>query len=220
METAPCSRCGPRRVVAAIAQNALVSGCCLILATSCTGDRAGGDDRGAVRVPRAAEPDRLTLQIVPTMYSNPASSEAQVSFGHGPLQVLLTNTSRAPVALFEEWNSWGYYCLSFVLTYPDGRTVRAVKRPRTWEKNFPSTVTIAPGGSYTFQVDFDPKTWQHSPLVEKRTDQGSIRCRMRAQYTIAPIHSSIKKLMFTTEKGVSVWAGNIASTERPYTLWP
>lgn len=168
---------------------------------------------------------KLTLQIVPTTYSSLISPEPTIKFSASPhFHVLLTNTSAAPVALFEEWNSWGYYGLSFTLTYPDGRTVRVVKAPRSWDKNFPSTITLAPGGVYVFDVSFDPNIWQNSPLqellpVQKKRIGVPIHCRMRAIYSIAPSKEDHKELSLT-EKGVTLWSGTIKSAEKPYTLWP
>jgi hypothetical protein len=161
---------------------------------------------------RAQPAAKLTLQIVPNGYSSAVSPEAYLHCSH--FHALLTNTSAVPVALFEEWNSWGYFGLSFDITYPDGRVVRVAKQRRVWDKNFASTVTIAPGGFYVFDVDFDPKTWQHSPLVEKRAASGSIRCRMRARYTIAREENP------WSQKGVSIWTGAIASATGTYILWP
>ncbi len=162
-------------------------------------------------------PAQLTLQIVPTSYSSSSSPEATISFPPH-FHVLLTNISAAPVALFEEWNSWGYYGLSFVLTYPNGRTVRVEKKPRGWDKNFPSTVIIAPGGFYIFDVDFDPEIWEHSPRLRKPTTNG-LRCRLRAVYTIAPrIESRIDSMMLLGTG--PLWMGTLTSAERPVTLWP
>ena len=165
---------------------------------------------------------KLTLQIVPIGYSSAVSPEAYLHCSH--FHVLLTNTSAVPVALFEEWNSWGYFGLSFDITYPDRRVVRVAKQPRVWDKNFASTVTIAPGGFYVFDVDFDPKTWANSPLREKRTPvrekrpaDGS-RCRMRARYTIAPEQSREENPW--SQKGVPIWTGAIASATETYILWP
>lgn len=107
----------------------------------------------------AQTPAKLTLQIVPTTYSSLISPEPTIRFSTSPhFHVLLTNTSAVPIALFEEWNSWGYYGLSFALTYPDGRTVRVVKASRMWKRNFPSTITLAPGGFYVFDVTLDRKS--------------------------------------------------------------
>ncbi|UYZ61237.1 hypothetical protein [Hymenobacter latericus] len=133
--------------------------------------------------------------------------------------MLLTNVSASPVALFEEWNSFGYYGLSFIVTYPNGRTLRVAKKPRGWDKDFPSTVTIAPGGFYLFDVDFDPTIWAHSPRLEKPTANGGLRCKLQAVYTSAPQKLSDMDSMWTA-KEVPIWTGTLSSAHMPVTLWP
>ncbi|MBD2722684.1 hypothetical protein [Hymenobacter armeniacus] len=67
---------------------------------------------------RAQSAAALRLEIVPTNYASTASPRSAIACGH--FHVLLTNASAGPVALFEESNGWGYYGLSFDLTYPAG----------------------------------------------------------------------------------------------------
>ena len=106
----------------------------------------------------AQRPPAFTLTIIPTSYSG-GSGRATIAL-HRRFHVLLTNTSPDTLAIYEEWNSWGYYGLSFEITYPDGRKVVARKAPRGWDKNFPSTTVIAPHGCYVFNVDFNiTPTW-------------------------------------------------------------
>lgn len=165
---------------------------------------------------RAQHQPALALTIVPTTYSSRLSSEATISFGERPhFHVLLTNLSAEPVTLFEEWNSWGYYGLSFELTYADGRKVAVAKGPRAWTRNFPSTITLAPQGYYVFEVSFD-KTWVPAIRTEPYTGHG-IACRLRALYTIGPTKEGLDYL---TERDVHPWAGTVASEEKPYTVWP
>ncbi|WBA44241.1 hypothetical protein [Hymenobacter canadensis] len=152
----------------------------------------------------------LTLQIIPTTYSSQSSPIAAINFDYtNHFHVLLTNTSTAPINLFEEWNSFGYYGLSFEITYPDGRIVRVGKAIRGWDKNFPSTITIEPGGYYVFNVTFKPDQWENSPLLKRPTTRG-IPCRMRAIYSIEADQYS---------RGEHAWTGKITTAERPYIIW-
>jgi hypothetical protein len=155
---------------------------------------------------------KLTLTIVPTSYAGGNSEETYIS---NHFHVLLTNTSEQPINLFEEWNSWGYFGLSFEITYPNGRKVQSKKADRGWDKNYASTVTIGPHGFYVFDVDFetDPQTgdvWENSILREPRIEHG-IQCRMRAIYSIAKDEDAIRK---------HAWTGTISSPEGSYTIWP
>ncbi|MGI4871627.1 MAG: hypothetical protein ACRYFX_10665 [Janthinobacterium lividum] len=129
----------------------------------------------------------FTLTIVPTNYAG-GPERATISL-HKRFHVLLTNTSPDSLAIYEEWNSWGYYGLSFEITYPDGRKVASYKGLRYWTKNFPSTITIAPHGCYVFDVDFEPDStaggvWVNSIRKEPGFTQNGICCRMRAIYSI------------------------------------
>lgn len=169
---------------------------------------------------RAQSAAKLKIQIVPESYSTNASRDANIKCSH--FHVLLTNKSSVSIGLFEEWNSSGYFCLSFAITYPDGRTVSVVKMPRGWDKNFPSTLTIEPGGFHVFDVDLDPKIWLESPLQERGTPgrppwpADGLHCRMRAIFSISPREAS--EAIWLPE-GVSVWTGTITSAERTYQLW-
>lgn len=154
-------------------------------------------------------PPALRLSIIPTRYAS-AEAAASILFSErGHFHVLLTNRSAQPVNLFEEWNSWGYYGLSFDVTYADGRRVRAEKQPRGWRLNYPSTLTLPPQGSYVFDVDLGPD-WASSPRPASGVAQG-VACRLRARYTIEPSPESKKQ---------HVWTGNVTSAENAYMLWP
>ena len=159
--------------------------------------------------PALPVPPALTLAIIPTRYASQASAASIVFSERGHFHVLLTNRSAQPVALFEEWNSWGYYGLSFDMTYADGRRVQVAKQPRGWRRNFPSTVSLAPHSSYVFDVSLGPE-WTNSPRAAPLLAQG-MACRLRARYTIAPSPES---------KTQHVWTGTVASAENAYVLWP
>lgn len=158
----------------------------------------------------------LALTIVPTTYSSLLSQEPTISFSHrGYFHVLLTNISSEPVNIFQEWNSWGYYGLSFEITYPDGRRIWSTKKSRGWDKNFPSAITLAPHGYYVFAVDFGPE-WVNSIRTEPKSDHG-IKCKMRAIYSIEPTKDD---MMVRLEGVEPVWSGTIGSEESAYTIWP
>jgi hypothetical protein len=162
---------------------------------------------------------RLTLTIIPTDYASPIPKDPSIklSVPADHFHVLLTNDSAEPVNLFEEWNSWGYWGLSFEIIYPNGQKVKAVKTDKEWNKNFPSTVTIAPHGFYLFEVTMNtnPKNgdvWKNSVLNYKsKSNRAWISCRMRAIYSIESSEDAIKE---------KAWTGAISSPEGSYTIWP
>lgn len=165
---------------------------------------------------RAQRSPTLTLTIIPSSYSSQGSAKPVLSFSHrGHFHVLLTNVSPHPVILFEEWNSWGYYGLSFEITYPDGRKLLATRAPRGWDKNFPSTFTLAPQGYYVFEVSFD-RTWTSSPRTASKSGD-SVSCQLRAIYSIERQKGDEELVA----PGVSTpWAGTVLSQEATYLLWP
>lgn len=161
----------------------------------------------------------LTLTIIPTSYttySNQRSPQATISLegDNSHFHVLLTNKSAKPVTIFEEWNSWGYFGLSFDITYPDGHKMHTVKAAQEWFKNAPTTTTIVPNGFYVFDVTFDT-TWVNSIRRQPALPQGNA-CRLRAIYSIAPT----KSLPLALDKRVvKAWTGTVKSAELPYIIW-
>ena len=107
---------------------------------------------------------------------------------------------------------WGYFGLSFDITYSDGHKVHMFKATRGWDKNFPSTLTLAPNGFYVFDVNLDT-TWVNSIRLQPNSSQG-IACRLRAIYSIAPI-----KTPLLDKEELSAWTGTVESAELPYTIW-
>lgn len=158
----------------------------------------------------------LTLTIIPSSYGSGETPKPEIWFTYrGHFHVLLTNVSAHPLTLFQEWNSWGYYGLSFDITYPDGRKVHATRAPRGWDKDFPSTFTLAPHGYYVFEVSFD-RTWLSSPRTEPTSGQG-LSCRLRAIYSIARQEDDAHSF----PPGAPLpWTGTVQSSEDAYRVWP
>lgn len=76
--------------------------------------------------------------------------------------VVLKNVSDTTQRIWEEWNSWGYYNLSFELTEKEGKTVQVLKEPQVWTKNFPSCETLLPGEMRIFDIWW-PGEWKNLP---------------------------------------------------------
>lgn len=152
-----------------------------------------------------------TLTIVPSSYADRVFPHdlLELDEQRPRFHVLLYNPTDKPLRLFQEWNSWGYFGLSFDITYPDGRVVHSEKEPRGWDKNFPSTLTVAPYGCYVFEVTFDPTIWTNSLLLEKSGPHGRA-CRLQAIYSIASGPDALEE---------GAWTGTIRSEERPYLVY-
>ena len=121
--------------------------------------------------------------------------------------VVLTNTSKQPVNVWRDWNSWGYSALSFEVTDDKGKTWKVQKGPRGWDKNFPDYWTVAAHENLVLDVYFaDADTWQRFP----RPTGGPQTYTMRAVFETSPDEES---------KKYSVWTGRVVSTADKYTFY-
>jgi hypothetical protein len=157
----------------------------------------------------AAEALAPTLTIIPSHYADDAFLGAQ-------FHVLFHNPSDKPLNLFDEKYSWGYFGLSFIVTYPDGRVEHVKKKMRGWDKNAPVSWTIGPKGYYVFDVLLDPNIWTKSVLMEKSGVEGR-KCRLQAVYSIEPSPESVNKAQWGGPEGV--WTGTIRSEERAFVVF-
>jgi hypothetical protein len=98
------------------------------------------------------------------------SMEIELSVPHGdyaktlfvgsednPVSVIFRNNTDSVTRMYEDWNSWGYYNISFEITTKDS-TYIVRKKQRGWWKNFPSYHRIDPGESLVFNFNLDEST--------------------------------------------------------------
>lgn len=142
-----------------------------------------------------------TLQIVP----NRVTQEKQIIDTASPFHVVLTNTSASDLSVWREWCSWGYYCLSFTISIPDGTVFQIKKRPQNWNRNGPDAYLVRPGQHFIWDVRFDDKTWEGFPKVWKNVD-----VKIEANF------SNEKDEESETHK---IWTGLISSQPMPVTLY-
>lgn len=95
-----------------------------------------------------------------------------------PFYVVATNPSAAPVLVWKEWCSWGYYALTFEVQTADGATAWIKKQSRGWDRNFPDSYIIAPDQHFIIAVDLKEQ-WDGVPTVQQKL-------RIRAHYSIQP----------------------------------
>src|SRR5215467_6891522 len=69
--------------------------------------------------------------------------------------VLLSNVSKQPQTVWEDWNSWGYQTISFEITTAGGTRYFLSKRRQAFTRNFPSTVLVEPGEHVVYPVQLD-----------------------------------------------------------------
>lgn len=91
------------------------------------------------------------------------------------INVLFINHTDTAVSFFEDWNSWGYYNLSFEIR--SGNTSFLItKKERDWPKNFPSFKTLFPGDSLELRFDnfsSECSFYQYSGLINAVLNPGS-----------------------------------------------
>lgn len=150
-------------------------------------------------LPGAADGEDFTLTI-----AVPMKNEARVVYLNSGsnrigFHVVLTNRSGKERRIWESWNSWGYFNLSFEWTGPDGKTVKVERGNRGWDKNFPSFLTLTPGEQHVFDVWF-PGDWKNIPSAIKDGEEVTLR----AVYATAADKDSAK---------AGVWSGTVRSPE-------
>ena len=72
--------------------------------------------------------------------------------------LLFTNTSVAPVAVWRDWCSWGWFCPHVTIVL--GGKVYDFKRAETvWTRNFPDAFWIVPGEHYILPIQLLSDEW-------------------------------------------------------------
>lgn len=138
---------------------------------------------------KTAEP--ITVSIVPAE-SGP-KGDAWIS-PHMPFYVVVANRSAAPVSVWRESCSWGYFALTFELKTSQGTISRIEKKMIGWDADFPAPFIIPPHGYFVLPVNLE-KDWQNYPTSQQEVS-------IRAHYKIAVDDQSQKE---------RVWSGEIVS---------
>ena len=114
--------------------------------------------------------------------------------------VLLTNVSKQDQEVFETWNSWGYYAVSFELRTDDERIVTITKKPVGFTRNGSTTFVISPDAQMVYPNKLD-KAWDAaSPLPT--ADEQPVDVTVKAIY-------EIKRTRESTQQ--HVWTGRVES---------
>lgn len=114
--------------------------------------------------------------------------------------VLLTNVSKQDQEVFETWNSWGYYAVSFELRTDDGRIVVIMKKPIEFTRNSSTTFVISPGEQMVYPIKLG-NTWDAAfPLPT--ADEQPVDVSVKAIYEIKSTRESTLQ---------HVWTGRVES---------
>jgi len=113
--------------------------------------------------------------------------------------VLLENRGNHEIRIWEDWNYWGYFNLSFEVIDSSGKTWVVRKRDTSFTRNWPTYFAIRPGQIHVFDVYFgDERTWEGFPL-HRGTEQ---TVQFRALYDVPESAES---------KTNAVWTGHLKS---------
>lgn len=119
--------------------------------------------------------------------------------------VVLTNVSEEPQAVWQTSNSWGYRTISFEFTAADGSKTVISKGQQEFTRNGPSTFLIQPGEHQVYAIRLD-KEWEAHPVLPK-TDEMTIT--VKAVYEVSPTSEASQ---------YKVWTGRIESRSYNFTL--
>jgi hypothetical protein len=88
-----------------------------------------------------------------------------------------------PVAVYEEWNSWGFYARTFFAHDVNNPKLK-YKIERTsngWDSNYPSTQIIYIGEPLVTKINFCDGSWYIDPLLSQGKDH---RLILQGQYRV------------------------------------
>jgi len=120
--------------------------------------------------------------------------------------VVITNISDEPQNTWQDWNSWGFWAISFELTMPDGKRILINRnRKERFTKNSPATFIIPPGEHEVYPIQLDTE-WDNRPTFTKA---GEASIKLKAIYAVAPTKESAE---------FNVWTGRIESASYDLTL--
>lgn len=148
----------------------------------------------------------VSVHVVPTS-SHERTGQVIELYGDRHFHVVVQNLSSAPITLWEDWCSWGYFNLSFEAQYPDGRIFIISKKDRGWDKNFPCPTVIEAGQAWVIDVDLDPLIWENSPLS---SGAGKAELQIKAIFEIREDEESQIK---------HVWTGRVSSPNAKYIFY-
>ncbi len=143
--------------------------------------------------------EKLTVRMAAKDGGAPGAQSASVTQLGQHFDVIVKNTGRTSIRLWQDSCSLGYSNLSFLLHLDDGSKIPVTKRDIGWEKNPPCWKAIGPGKELAFDVILDPAIWQNVPISRPgQSERLSIQAVYESKMTLAA-------------KKYTVWSGKISS---------
>jgi len=177
-----------------------------VFSVGCTRSRkqavGSNDSESAVGVQQTP----FSLAVVPTSSSGGVGGIAMAERKPDEFYVVLTNISQQSQAVFEQWNSWGYFTVSFEFTTDEGsKSTVFRKRTVVFTKNNPSTFVVAPREHLVFPIRLD-KWWEAQPTLRKADE---MPVKVKAIYEVSATPESAKE---------GVWTGRVESKTYDFRL--
>jgi hypothetical protein len=122
--------------------------------------------------------------------------------------VLIENTSARDIAIYRQWNSWGYYSIHFVVESPDGKQKVIKKGTRAWTKNYPDCFRLPSGMTHAFPICFTSKEWDG---VDALLVKGA---RIKAVFQQEPIEEKLN--LGTGSSDVQIFTNKVESA---FVVW-
>ena len=140
----------------------------------------------------------LTVEII-------ATQKFQLVHEKDHFHVKLKNNSNETLRIWKEWNSWGYFNLSFEVLNTKGEVVKVITKntDRIWTRNAPTSIVLAPNKEHISDIYFSPKEWDN--LI----NDGFHELILRPIYTVDKTAESQKH---------SVWTGKIIGEQTKCTI--
>jgi hypothetical protein len=161
-----------------------------------------------------AQPSDLKLSIIVPNQDNKGANEYQnhkidLTRADAHFHVLITNISQKQQRIWQGWNSWGWYNLTFEVLDSSGSLIYKLEHKKAkWTVNFPSSYCINPGEQFVIDVYFARKDEWLLPFL-KGKKEGEFKVNMRAIYEI-PEDKDTKEM--------GIWTGKIKSEIGKYAL--
>ena len=147
----------------------------------------------------------FSLGVVPSTSHGEGGSITMAHNQPRDFYVVLTNVSKEPQAVWENWNSWGYQTISFEFTTADGTKIAISKRQHGFTRNGPSTFLIQPGEHQVFTIRLDNE-WSAHPMLSKAVE---MPITLKAIYEVSPTPEVTQ---------YKVWTGRLESSRYKFIL--
>src|SRR5215467_5600811 len=102
------------------------------------------------------------------------------------VEVIFTNMASTELRLWELWNSWGYWSVSFQLRSEPDSTISTIMH--RWNAEFtvngPTYFVLAPGEQRRFPININDGWWMRDQTVSRMRDK---TLYVRASYNADPI---------------------------------